>query len=409
MINKLPLIEKIHLLESKLGHNWKHTNLEPFQFNSRDVVQVQNAGKRIQQHLGLPPLTFIVSYARQKENVGGHIQLDNEKDVFIEIDERFRHDSDIVLSILAHEICHKYLQINGIQLFPTLENEILTDTATVYTGLGKLSLNGCEKNRVTIQGDRKIHQQEKVGYLNREQFAFLYLLICSMRQVPQGEIIGGLNTEAVNVVRQIQRTDKEYFSQQIGENKYAENTALQLTNPGKKDLAKLEKHIRIIREGLMPQANSLLNNLHAYQANEIQPLLAAIQQVHERSSYNYIENLKALEQLKAHEATIRQQERQAQRLSGSLTKFIDHLQRTHLKKMPISDHSYLQKFACPSCGKKMQISKKKLAKITCPNCQYRFMVDTGGVETSTSDQQTSTRKGKAGRPSLWERFKAIFS
>lgn len=63
-MNKLPLIEKIHLLESRLGHNWKHSNLDPFPFDSRDVLQVQKAGKRIQQHIGLPPLTFIVSYAR---------------------------------------------------------------------------------------------------------------------------------------------------------------------------------------------------------------------------------------------------------------------------------------------------------------------------------------------------------
>ena len=34
-----------------------------------------------------------------------------------EIDPQFKHDYDIVLSVLAHEICHKYLHINNLKLF----------------------------------------------------------------------------------------------------------------------------------------------------------------------------------------------------------------------------------------------------------------------------------------------------
>ena len=46
-MNKLPLIEKIHLLESKLGDKWTHTNLEPFKFDSSDSIKVQEAGKKL--------------------------------------------------------------------------------------------------------------------------------------------------------------------------------------------------------------------------------------------------------------------------------------------------------------------------------------------------------------------------
>ena len=67
-MNILPLIEKIHLLESKLGEKWTHNNFEPFKFDSSNPLKVQEAGKKIAQHLGLPPFTFIISYAQQESN-----------------------------------------------------------------------------------------------------------------------------------------------------------------------------------------------------------------------------------------------------------------------------------------------------------------------------------------------------
>lgn len=60
-MSKLQLIEKIHLLESTLGERWTHSILEPFKFNSADSIEVQNAGKKIAQHIGLPSLTFIIT------------------------------------------------------------------------------------------------------------------------------------------------------------------------------------------------------------------------------------------------------------------------------------------------------------------------------------------------------------
>lgn len=110
-MNKLPLIEKILLLESRLGERWSHSIFEPIKFDSSDTLKVHEVGKRIGQHLGLPPLTFYISFISQDNNVGGNIHLDQNTDVFIEIDEKFRNDCDFVLAILAHEICHKYLQI----------------------------------------------------------------------------------------------------------------------------------------------------------------------------------------------------------------------------------------------------------------------------------------------------------
>jgi len=203
----LPLIEKIKLLESELGQKTVHPILEPFKFDSANSLQVQMAGKKIAQHIGLTNLTFVITYATQKSNVGGHIQLDDSNDVFIEIDGTLKDDHEIVLAILAHEICHKYLYLHQLKLYPEYENEMLTDAATIYTGLGKLSLNGCEKEKVTrrFTGGTTISTTttNQVGYMNREQFAFVYRLICEMRNIPKSESIKYLSSEARDEVRNV--------------------------------------------------------------------------------------------------------------------------------------------------------------------------------------------------------------
>ncbi len=65
-IDKKKLIEKIYLLESSLGNKYSHTILEPFKFNSADAVEVQKAGKKLSEFIGVSGLIFVISYSTQK-------------------------------------------------------------------------------------------------------------------------------------------------------------------------------------------------------------------------------------------------------------------------------------------------------------------------------------------------------
>lgn len=51
-----------------------------------------------------------------------------------------------VAAILAHEMMHLYLFRLGIEIEDTAENELLTDLATIETGLGILTLNGMARH-----------------------------------------------------------------------------------------------------------------------------------------------------------------------------------------------------------------------------------------------------------------------
>ena len=188
------LLDKIYSLSKRLENNKVYDLLEPWQFRSYDVIEVQEAGKKIGGFIGLPNLTFVITYTKQNKGTGGHIELNNNNDegVFIEIDPKYKNDCSIVLAILAHEICHKLVHINGLTQFG-FENEILTDVATVYTGLCKLSLNGCETVSVSTQtqteGEKSSNTvtttTKKIGYLNRLQFAFVYNVVCKMHRIPR--------------------------------------------------------------------------------------------------------------------------------------------------------------------------------------------------------------------------------
>ena len=62
----------------------------------------------------------------------------------IELNVTNKHSPFIMGAILAHELTHHYLDTKNIRLSKTEDNEKLTDLATSFLGLGKLTLNGYE-------------------------------------------------------------------------------------------------------------------------------------------------------------------------------------------------------------------------------------------------------------------------
>lgn len=391
-MSRLQLIEKIHLLESTLGEKWNHSILEPFKFNSSDPIEVQNAGKKIAQHIGLPSLTFIISYAKQKSNVGGHIQLDSNSDVFIEIDDSLRSDSDIVLSVLAHEICHKYLQINNLQLFPELENELLTDAATVYTGLGKLSLNGCEKEIVSTTGtglsSTTTTSTQKVGYMTRTQFAFIYRLVCEMRRIPEHGMLHGLSPEALEVVRKLSYFNNKYFDTALFNNEFAvklvSDTIKKEINESQKSFAEFNRNIRIIQESIINAANQINKDFHTYSKAKIDELHSSANTTFTKDAHNYIKNLRAIEQISTFKENLSEKEREMNELGNMLPKFIADVHKLSPKQISKESLEFLLQFECPTCKNKMRIPEKKLARVKCSECNYSFIVDTGADKTAPS-------------------------
>lgn len=401
-MNVLPLLEKIFLLESKLGEKYSHTTFEPLKFDSTNSVKVQEAGKKISEFIGLKGMTFIISYTNQKSGTGGHIELGNDSEVFIEIDDKYKANSDIVLSILAHEICHKYLHVNNIQLFPEYENEILTDISTIYTGLGKLSLNGCETTSV----ETKIHDNKQttttttnnVGYLNISQFAFAYKNICIMRNVPIEVMLQNLSTKAIHEINEIEKNHSSYFDKNFSRNEFSQ----ELISKAMKDeignvqinFARLNKDVREIEKIVISIANNLNKEFHDLAKSELEKINNTVKLNIHNTSYTFIKNLVLMDALEKLKTKLNEKELYAKKLIDSLTILTSFIADNYKAEYQDKYLEFLYQFKCPVCNHKMRIGEKKLARVKCPQCFYSFIVNTG-VPNVSSNKEKYTDSNKS--------------
>jgi hypothetical protein len=218
----LAFLSLIRVLETAIGHKTKYALLDPFpcttlQDGRPDLISIQNAGKIIAGHVGLNDLTFVISVTKQDPSIAGHIELRyGEPEVSVEISGDICIYKDAVLATLCHEISHKFLHVNGIRHGTVqVEQEFLTDVAAVYLGMGKIMLNGCEcqssyRHREGSKTTTTTHTR-RTGYISRECFAFVYQLICTMRQIPPDQFLLGLSEPARQAMLDCEAQYQDWF------------------------------------------------------------------------------------------------------------------------------------------------------------------------------------------------------
>jgi hypothetical protein len=232
-------------------------------------MEIQSAGKKIANFVGISDLTFIIATAKQKKNVGGHIELNEEKNIFIELSPNTSKFPESVLATLAHEITHKYLHIHNVRFNAEYENEIFTDIASVFLGFGKLMLNGCECQNIRKEYDsdatKEITESLKTGYLDRNQIAFVYLLTCAMRKIPLDKYEEGLNDKAMKVLRNCQNQYSCYFDSCFHDSKAKDKSAEYLNSAVRKNqsiLSDIDIGILYLKAACINIIDSFLNRNH---------------------------------------------------------------------------------------------------------------------------------------------------
>jgi hypothetical protein len=95
-------------------------------------------------------------------------------------------------AILAHEMTHAFLFSRGIFLEDPNENEMFTDLAIIFIGLGKLFINGL------INLTNKYSNEANVlGYLPPELIAYCYKKVNMSRHINEDAATRNLTPEAV--------------------------------------------------------------------------------------------------------------------------------------------------------------------------------------------------------------------
>ncbi len=276
--NKIPdlfindYINKIAFLEKQFGDSVGYKPMEPFWVPGKgfvDSLRLQGAAKEIADFLRLSQYVFLITVRKQKTNTAGKIELKySGNDVFVKISEDVQGFEDAVIATLAHELTHKYMQVNGISLGINIvqeyENEVLTDITAIFLGLGKFLLNGCDNERIyqECRGSDKyeITKTMKVGYLTQRQMGFVYRLICSMRGISKEDMLSNLNWKAKDAILSCERYTEEYFNLDFKSENYrktiADVTSKQLSqlqnrlDEAEEEINFVESRIRQLRDGV---------------------------------------------------------------------------------------------------------------------------------------------------------------
>tara|TARA_Y100001934_G_C12108887_1_gene657536 strand:+ start:260 stop:853 length:594 start_codon:yes stop_codon:yes gene_type:complete len=165
-----PIAEKIIKLEKACGKYIHNKIFDPKSLpeNIPDEVGIQKVTKTLAESIGMHGFQFIVSFTKLKDATGQiFLNIDRDKNVFIEIQRDKIKTAQQLYAILAHELAHQYLHTHYIEESDNLENERLTDVCAVYIGFGKLLLNGYffEEKRLLSLGKELLPTKEDTSPL----------------------------------------------------------------------------------------------------------------------------------------------------------------------------------------------------------------------------------------------------
>jgi len=377
-------IRKVTFLEESLGTKIQYQILDPFPLYSKDIIGIQNAGKIIANFIGLSNYIFVISINKLEKNTGGHIELEyGKKEVFIEISEEILKFEDAILAILAHEITHEYLYINNISFSNKYENEILTDIAAIFLGFGKLMLNGSENEDVWknyyFGGSTTIADKLGIGYLDRSKLALVYLLVCTMRNISEKKYMPNLSNKSIQLLEESKRDYwyifNNHFNQPEKANKSLSNfhsivyeTQLILCDINKK-LVYLQKSNELAKK-------YLLEEIH----RKISKILLGYDELLRKDEYDpclkFINITKFSQDLSRFKLEMKDYIVPIKRYQEIFSKLTNYSKK-YSNVIPEPNSDVFRIMNCPNCKTKLRLpADKNNLSITCPNCKYRFIVNT---------------------------------
>ncbi|MGA7076629.1 MAG: hypothetical protein WBZ42_08835 [Halobacteriota archaeon] len=134
--------------------------------------------------VGVETSAFLMGSAQQIEDVNrvGLYSVSGTGGRTITLTKKFGFRFEQTLGILAHEMTHNYLHYWNIRESDEAENEILTDVAAAYLGLGAILISGyAQATHVTYQGPTRITHTTRIGYISTSNVGYAMKRSAKMR------------------------------------------------------------------------------------------------------------------------------------------------------------------------------------------------------------------------------------
>lgn len=160
-----------------------------------------HAVKILADHMGIPPLRS-VSYEwglLMPNTVAGRIHVISTAESRIQIPLFYVGKPHPLGAILAHELSHQMLAIHGIWSENEIENEQLTDAASIIVGLGKVVLNGTITEVAEATGETQL-----LGYIDPCLRVDLYARVNELHGISANVATENLTNAAIGLFRQNQ-------------------------------------------------------------------------------------------------------------------------------------------------------------------------------------------------------------
>uniref|UniRef100_A0AAU2JLP5 Peptidase MA-like domain-containing protein n=1 Tax=Streptomyces sp. NBC_00049 TaxID=2903617 RepID=A0AAU2JLP5_9ACTN len=122
----------------------------------------QRVASAMVRALRLPDARMVIAFRPMEQ--AATVELAAGPEYFVEVSDRFRTHRRDLAAALSHEVTHVLLHRLGLGFPGTAENEILTDTAAAYLGVGWLLLDAYREDALTHQ---------KFGYLTPEEYGYV--------------------------------------------------------------------------------------------------------------------------------------------------------------------------------------------------------------------------------------------
>lgn len=378
----LAFLSLVKLLETAVGHTTGYSMLDPFPCTTLEagepaIIPIQKAGRTIAQHMGLGDLTFVISITTHDKNTAGHIELNRDgSDVFVELATDICGYKDAVLATLCHELSHKYLHVQGIKHgIDKIEQEYLTDVTAVYLGLGKIMLNGCEceSSHSRMEGGRTVTTTHtlKTGYISRECFAFVYRLVCAMRDIPREEFMKGLSTPARDAISNCERDYPNWFNSEFRNSDEMGRVAENLREKVMACQGSAAEHDQLVR-----RFEEAIKAIYITLRESHKPLKEALRSIDVLGELQPNPHLRFLTCLETRES-VAQQTAASQDQMNRLKPRLEQIESV-APFVSADDHDApTDILECPLDGTKLRVpSGRTRILVTCPSCKYKFLAST---------------------------------
>lgn len=274
----------------------------------------------------------------------------------------------------------------GIRSPLEIDNEILTDITSVFLGFGKIMFNGSkttnERHETIPNGTRTITETKTVGYLNRDQLAFVYGIVCAMRKIPPSEYMEGLNYEAIQAIHTCNLESGHHYAldfHQIDQSQDIVNGFKSKVNQTQYIMAELDKHVIYTKKSYCETVHA-----HLKAGYEKLDLLSrgAVELLNETSADPAMRFLQAIKT----KCGIDRLSKHVNEMSQETDRFLEHAREIgrHLSRnsqqFPAPSPEMFNVVACPKDGTKLRLPENSGDLIVkCPICKYRFAYNTSAV------------------------------